>query len=117
MGFLLAPNYPYLRSYMANRQVTISNADPNITSHETLIGDIAYLSAIIERAGKKDAKAKKEAPPPETNNNINHLVFITPNGINFSEPLIINKNYKSFVKFFLSSVYLKIPSPPPEIIS
>jgi hypothetical protein len=71
MGFLLAPNYPYLRSYMANRQVTISNADPNITSHETLIGDIAYLSAIIERAGKKDAKAKKEAPPPETNNNIN----------------------------------------------
>jgi hypothetical protein len=113
-GFLLAPNYPYLRHFIVKRQTIISNADVAIEKHKTLIGDIAYLTAIMNRAVEKDTKTKKETPPPETNNNINQLVFITPSDFIFSEPLIVNKAYSDFFKSFLSSVYLKIPSPPPE---
>jgi len=116
MGFLLAPNYPYLHHFFVNSQATISNTDANIENSTTLIGDIAYLSAIINRT-EENPESKKEAPLPETNNNINNLVFLTPSGIEFAEPLIVNKDYSNFVKSFLSSVYLKIPSPPPEIIS
>jgi len=116
MGFLLAPNYPYLHHFFVNSQATISNTDANIENSTTLIGDIAYLSAIINRT-EENPESKKEAPLPETNNNINNLVFLTPSGIEFAEPLIVNKAYSNFVKSFLSSVYLKIPSPPPEIIS
>ena len=117
MGFLLAPNYPYLRHFIANRQATISNADRSIESHKTLIGDIAYLSATIKRATDEETQSNKKAPLPETNNSINHLVFISPTGIVFTEPLAINKDYLEFVKAYLPSVYLKIPSPPPEIIT
>jgi hypothetical protein len=116
-GFLLVPNYPYLRSFIVKTQTTFFNADISIEKHKTLIGDMAYLSAIMSRADDENSKTNKEAPPPETNNTINHLVFITPTGIEFTGPLVIEKSYTDFVKFFLSSVYLKIPSPPPEFIS
>ncbi len=116
MGFLLAPNYPYVHNFLANSQTTIGNSDAQFNNSTTLIGDIAYLSAIINRV-EENPESKKEAPLPETNNNINSLVFLSPSGIEFAEPHSINKAYLDFVKSFLSSVYLKIPSPPPEIIS
>jgi len=116
MGFLLAPNYPYVHNFLVNSRTTIGNSDAQINNSTTLIGDIAYLSAIISRV-EENPESKKEAPLPETNNNINSLVFLNPTGIEFTEPLSINKAYSDFVKSFLSSVYLKIPSPPPEIIS
>ncbi len=117
MGFLLAPNYPYLHHFLVNSQATtIGNTDANIENSTTLIGDIAYLSAIINRT-EENPESKKKVPLPEINNNINSLVFLTPTGIEFTELLSINKAYSNFVKSFLSSVYLKIPSSPPEIIS
>ena len=116
IGFLLAPNYPYVHHFLVKSQSEISNADISVENSKTLIGDIAYLSAIINRA-EENPESKKEVPLPETNNNINHLVFLTPSGIEYGRPLVINKAYSNFVKSFLSSVYLKIPSPPPEIIS
>ena len=115
IGFLLAPNYLYVHHFLVKSQSEISNADISVENSKTLIGDIAYLSAIINRA--ENPESKKDAPLPETNNNINHLVFLTPSGIEYGRPLVINKAYSNFVKSFLSSVYLKIPSPPPEIIS
>jgi len=116
MGFLLAPNYPYVHYFIANSQTTIGNTDAIVENNATLIGDIAYLSAIINRT-EENTESKKDAPLPETNNSINHLVFLTPSGIEYARPLVINNAYSNFVKSFLSSVYLKIPSPPPEIIS
>jgi len=116
IGFLLAPNYPYVHYFIANSQTIIGNTDAIVENSTTLIGDIAYLSAIINRT-EENTESKKDAPLPETNNNINHLVFLTPSGIEYVRPLVINNAYSNFVKSFLSSVYLKIPSPPPEIIS
>ena len=116
MGFLLAPNYPYVHHFLVKSKSEISNADISVENNKTLIGDIAYLNAIINRA-EENPESKKEVPLPETNNNINHLIFLTPSGIEYGRPLVINKAYSNFVKSFLSSVYLKIPSPPPEITS
>jgi hypothetical protein len=94
-----------------------SNADVTVENHKTLIGDIAYLSAIISRAGEKDTKTKKEAPPPETNHNFTNLVYITPSNSDFPQIQNIACKYANFTRYFLSSVYIKIPSPPPEILS
>lgn len=117
LGFLLAPNYPFVHNFLVNAQTTISDTDAHLTNNNnTLIGDIAYLSAIMNRV-EENTDSKKTVPLPETNNNINSLVFLTPPGIEFAEPHSINKAYSDFVNSFLSSVYLKIPSPPPEIIS
>ena len=117
-GFLLAPNYPYLRHLIVKKQTTISNADVTVENNKTLIGDIAYLSAILSRAGgDKDAKTKKEAPPPEINHNFTQLVYITPSNLEFPPPQNLVCKYTNFIHYFLSTVYIKIPSPPPEILS
>ena len=100
LGFLLAPNYPYVHNFLANSQTTISNSDANIKTSTTLIGDIAYLSAIMNRA-EENTESNKTAPLPETNNSINSLVFLSPSGIEFAEPHSINKAYSDFVKSFL----------------
>jgi hypothetical protein len=117
MGFLLAPNYPYLHYFLIKKQVTISNADVTVENSKTLIGDIAYLSAIINRAGDKESKTKKESPPPETNNNYSQLVYDIPSGIDFHQPQNVICTYNNYKQYFLSTVYIKIPSPPPEILS
>jgi len=117
MGFLVAPNYPYLHYYIVKSHTTISNADVNVENHKTLIGDIAYLSAIIARSGDTNNEKSEEAPPPETNNNISQLVYIIPSAIEFLEPSELISGYSNFVNYHFLNVYLKIPLPPPEILS
>jgi hypothetical protein len=116
-GFLLAPNYPYLHYFLAQKQVVISNADVTVENSKTLIGDIAYLSAIINRAGDPESKTKKETPPPETNNNYSQLVYDIPSGIAFHKPQNTVCKYNNEKQYFLKTVYIKIPSPPPENFS
>ena len=117
IGFLLAPNYPYLRYLLVKPQTVVSNADVTVENHKTLIGDIAYLSAIISRAGDKETKTKKESPPPETNHNLSQLVYVTPSGLEFPQPRHLVCKYSNNILCFLSTVYIKIPLPPPEILS
>jgi len=117
IGFLLAPNYPYLHYFLVKKQVTISNADVTVEKSKTLIGDIVYLSAIINRAGDKESKTKKETPPPETNHNYSQLVYDIPSGIFFQQPENIICKYRNNKQYFLRTVYIKVPSPPPEIFS
>jgi len=66
MGLLLVPNYPYLHYYLVKSQTTISNTDVSVESNKTLIGDIAYLNAILHRSDTSDEENDKKAPLPET---------------------------------------------------
>lgn len=113
-GFLLAPNYPYLHWFLTKSRISISNAGISAENHKTLVGDIAYLSAIMSRAADKAAKTKKRTPPPEPNNNLNHLVYITPSNLELPQPGDLVCKHENFINQFLSTVYLKIPSPPPQ---
>jgi len=117
MGFLLAPNYPYLRYLLIKPHTGVSNADATVENNITLIGDIAYLSAIISRVGDKDGKTKREAAPPETNHNFTNLVYITPPMQECPQPEDYVSKHTNFQIYFYKTVYLKIPSPPPEFLS
>ena len=117
LGFLVAPNYPYLHQFIVKSQSEISNADINVENSKTLIGDIAYLNAILNRSNNNNSENKKNTPPPETNNSINHLVFINASEFGLFKLYNTNCSYSEFIIPNLTSVYLKIPSPPPEIIS
>jgi hypothetical protein len=113
----VAPNFPYLHYYIVKSRVTISNADVNTENHKTLIGDIAYLSAILARSADKNQENTKETPPPESNNNISQLVYLIPSSIEFTEPAKLICGYSNFVNYHFLNVYLKIPLPPPELLS
>jgi len=117
MGFLVAPNFPYLHYYIVKSQSTISNADVNVENHKTLIGDIAYLSAILARSGDTNNEKTEESPPPESNNNINQLVYLIPSSVEFTEPAKFICGYSNFVNYHFLNVCLKIPLPPPELLS
>jgi len=117
MGFLVAPNFPYLHYYIVKSRVTISNADVSVENHNTLIGDIAYLSAILARSGDTNNEKTEETPPPESNNNINQLFYLIPSSIEFTEHTKLSCGYSNFVNYHFLNVYLKIPLPPPELVS
>ena len=117
MGLLLVPNYPYLHYYLVKPQTTIGNADISIESSKTLIGDIAYLNAILHRADTSDAENEKNAPPPETNNSISHLVFINTTKIDLIKPNDKDCAYSLFNTPESPKIYLTILTPPPNFLS
>lgn len=113
MGFLLIPNYPYLHYFLVNSKTTISNADVKVVTSKTLIGDIAYLNAIISRVDN-NKQSNKKAPIPETNNHFTQLVFINNSNLNLDKLYKSKSKYSVFINPILNLVYLKIPSPPPQ---
>lgn len=118
MGLLLVPNYPYLHYYLVKSQPSIGNADINIESSKTLIGDIAYLNAILHRANVNDGESKeKTSPPPETNNHFNHLVFINSSMIELHKPQNVNCGHLVFNTPESTKVYLTPLTPPPNYLS
>lgn len=117
MGLLLVPNYPFLHYYLVKSQPTISNTDINIENNKTLIGDIAYLNAILHRSDTSDEENDKKAPLPETNNHFNHLVFINSNNIELNKPHNINCGYSIFNSPESPKIYLTILTPPPNFLS
>ncbi len=118
LGLLLVPNYPYLHYYIVKSKTTISNADVNIECSKTLIGDIAYLNAILHRSGDSNGENEKKAPPPpETNNNFNHLVFINSNTNDLIKPHKINCGYSIFNTPELPKIYFTPITPPPNYLS
>ncbi len=118
MGLLLVPNYPYLHYYLVKSQTTIGNADINIESSKTLIGDIAYLNAILHRSNNSDGEKDKEAAPPtKTNNNLNQLVFINSSIVELIKPLDNICDYSIFHSPELTKIYIIVITPPPNYLS
>jgi hypothetical protein len=111
----LVPNYPYLKYYILKSKSTISNADVKIDTKKTLIGDIAYLNAIINRSEKENTN--KEIPPPETQSNTSQLVFINISNSCLFKIYETDNYYPDFIDSHINQFYLKIPSPPPQFIS
>jgi len=117
MGLLLVPNYPYLHYYLVKSKTTISNANISIENNKTLIGDIAYLNAILHRSDTSDKENDKKAPLPETNNNLSHLVFINSNSIEINKPHNTNCRFSIFNSPESPKIYLTVLTPPPNFLS
>ena len=111
----IIPSYLHLYNQISNPKLKLCIDSDVSISINILKGDLAYLEAIFSRAleNKKNDKSTSH----EINTIVNLLFFTSHSKINFIKPLIkINKLFFSRNNK-LSSIYLKIPSPPPKYIS
>ncbi len=111
----IIPSYLHLYNQVSNPKLKLCvdiGIDKNIN---ILKGDLAYLEAIFSRA--LENKKNNEPTTYESNIIINLLFFTSQSKIDFIKPLLrINKLLFS-KNDNLSSIYLKIPSPPPKFNS
>jgi len=114
--FPLIPGYLRLYNQKSNPQLKLCIQKDVNKNMRILKGDLAYLEAILSRALENN---KNELPTSkELTNTFNILVYTTPTTkINiFSSKTITKKLFYSKENNF-STIYLKIPSPPPKIFS
>ena len=114
LAMLYLPDYPILSYYLGKQRLTISNADMTPENVKTMIGDIRYLQALMERTDDLDKTTKAPEPPPKTqnNNSINIVYLLTANSFPRAENSfqIIFSPYHFTVK---DCVMLK-SNPPPK---
>ncbi len=114
--FPLIPGYLRLYNQKSNPKIKLCTQNGIQKNMNILKGDLAYLEAILSRALENN---KNELPTSkELTNTFNILVYTTPTTkINiFSSKTITKKLFYSKENNF-STVYLKIPSPPPKNFS
>ncbi len=117
LAFLILPAYPLMHYYFLAsgenyipemKQKNYTNADNAKT------GDMAYLSALLKSADKKNSTGKKAQNPPPTNNEMNNLVYLVSSNYQLSLaapgiPLL----FQTYSEVPLDS-YLKVLLPPPN---
>ena len=117
IGLPLVPNYLYLYYVVVKSNLTINLKDDSSKDIKILTGDITYLKAIMLRANENKSNDNGDSTPQRTSNSIIQLDYTTPLKIEVFTLSIINKESLSFVNNNLTTVYLKIPSPPPKNLS
>lgn len=111
----LIPSYLHLYNQISSPKIKLCYDNGNRKSINILKGDMAYLEAIFSRA--LENKNNDEPISHEINRTINILFFISQSKMGFIKPIVkINKLFFS-KNNDLSSIYLKIPSPPPKVFS
>ena len=117
IGLPLVPNYLYLYYSIVKSNLTIDAKDDSSNDTKILTGDIAYLQAIMLRANKNESNDNGDPISQRTSSSVIQLDYTAPLKIEVFTSLIINKESLSFVNNNLTTVYLKIPSPPPKNFS
>jgi len=100
----------YTGKIIANKEVSFGTDNP-----KTIIGDICYLNAIIERANSEKTSDNKEVPPPpvmETSG----MVYINSESL-FSLNIVIplKIDFKGYMISF-KETFLEVGVPPPKSI-
>jgi len=114
--FPLIPGYLRLYNQKSNPQLKLCIQKGVNKNMRILKGDLAYLEAILSRALENNKNEKPTSQ--ELNNTFNLLVFTTPTTkINIFSSLIITKKLFYSKENNFSTIYLKIPSPPPKVFS
>jgi len=115
LAMLLVPGYPVLNHYFSRQHTTISNPDITAETANTLLGDLHYLQALIERSSDKSEQKKTPEPPPGTQNQTTNFVYLLTTGsVQFSINtfLIIYKPYL----FKFSDCIIPLDNPPPKAL-
>ena len=114
---IIIPYLPYIYYNIGNKRLSedhciISTANDN----NTLIGDLCYLKALIERAKTGD-HAKKQNVPPETNVETSNLVYIsTETLINTRKPRNTEFKFNTYT-ISIKETFQEVPNPPPKTYS
>ena len=117
IGIPLLPSYLDIYYIAIKSNQTAKFNYESIEDLEVLKGDIAYLKAIFCRANNKESDNNGEPVSQRTSNLISQLIFTVPSKVEVFESLIINNKTLNFINSNLVSIYLKIPSPPPKLVS
>ena len=109
------PGYLHIYNQKSNPKLKLCvengrNGDMNI-----LKGDLAYLEAIFSRALENSSNNKDM--PTSLELTTMTLIYTSPSKIEIFKPLINIDKLLYSKNNNLSSIYLKIPSPPPKYIS
>ena len=113
--FPLIPGYLNIYNQISSLKVKACYENGNRKKINILKGDLAYLEAIFSRALENNDN--EDSKSHELNNTINLLFFTSQFKFDFKNPLLrINKLLYS-KNNNLSTIYLKILSPPPKVFS
>lgn len=111
------PGYLNLYNQISNPKVKLCLENGTTESINILKGDLDYLEVILSKALENNSDNKDLPSPQETKNNLNLFVYTSSLKIDvliqqiLVDKLLYSKNND------LSSIYLKIPSPPPKYFS
>ena len=111
----IIPGYLRIYNQQSNPKLKLCVENGRNGNMNILKGDLAYLEAIFSRALENNDN--EDPKSHELKNTINLLFFTSQSKFDFKDPVLkINKLFYSKNNNF-STVYLKIPSPPPKNIS
>ena len=68
------PNYPALHYYMEINHATFFNADPAGSSTGSIVSDLNYLNALLQRTS--DITPVKTPTPPKPQKEVNNIVYL-----------------------------------------
>jgi hypothetical protein len=114
LALLFVPGYPLLSYYIIKSHVTISNADIRPETTNSLIGDLHYLQALIERSVDCDNTKKIPETPPSTQNQTTNVVYLLSVNI---IPLSENSVFIDYTpyRFTVKDCFIMSGNPPPEV--
>jgi len=115
-GLLTIPYIPYMVYYTGCIIDNENTCTIGIDNAETIIGDICYLNAIIDRAKSENASESNKAPPPPVMETTG-MTYINSESL-FSNYNIspVKFNFKGYM-ISIKETFLEINVPPPKFIS
>jgi len=114
LALLFVPGYPILSYLIIRPHVTISNAGFTSGTTNSLIGDLLYLQALIDRSSDCNTEKKIPEPPPTTQNQTTNFVYLlSVNSIPLSENSILI-SYTPY-RFSVKDCTIHSGNPPPKV--
>ena len=117
LAFLILPAYPLMHYYFlssGDNYVPEMNQKNYTNADKAKTGDMAYLSALLKSADKKNNAGKKAQNPPPSNNEMNNLVYLVSS--NFQLSLVapgVSLLFQTYSEVPIHR-YLKVLLPPPN---
>jgi len=77
IAMLVMPNYPALHYYIEINHATFFNADPVTSTTGSVVSDLNYLNALVQRTA--DITPVKTPTPPKPQKEVNNFVYLVNN--------------------------------------
>ncbi len=114
-ALLTIPYIPYMVFY-TGKIIHHNEISVGVDNPETLIGDVCYLNAIIERAKNDKASEKHETPPPPVMETSGMAYINSQSLFSVNKAPPVNFDFAGYL-FSLPEVFLNVGVPPPNSIS
>jgi hypothetical protein len=114
LALLTIPYVPYIQYYVSNKYFHNNNCSISIDSSKTIVGDMCYLNALIERTKSEDNTGKTPVPPPSPNTDTNNLVYLSQGILTFPSGHCNTKFKFNEYTISIKETFKEIPNPPPQ---